>query len=68
MILPALTLELTEAKRTPGVYLEEGDFSTETYSEETEENNDYISEQKDISDLGEEQDEEAAYIEEEPLF
>ena len=67
MILPALTLELTEAKRTPGVYLEEGDLSTETYSEETAENNDYTSAQEDISDLAEDTDGETAYFAETEL-
>ena len=67
MILPALTLELTEAKRTPGVYLEEGDLSTETHSEEAAEDNDYTSAQEDISDLTEDTDGEAAYLEETEL-
>lgn len=68
MILPALTLELSEAQKTPGVYLEDGALSTETYSEESAENLEYISEPEDIFDLGEEQDEEATYIEEASLF
>ena len=68
MILPALTLELTKAQQTPGIYLEKSDLSEETYSENIAENNSSTSSSEVISDLGEAQDEESAYFEEASLF
>ena len=61
MILPALTLELNDAQQTPGIYLETGDLSEEVYSEDTS------STTEDTSDIWEEQDKEASYLEEASL-